>query len=606
MRNLQVLLKSTQYTIYKKMTQNIRRTTLLLCLISFIIGAFAQAPQGYYRNSKGKSGAALKTALYGIISNHVERSYKQLWEDMKKTDVREDGKIWDMYSNVTNFTPGKDQAGSYSKEGDVYNREHSFPKSWFDDATPMYTDLFHLYPTDGYINGMRSNYPFGETKNPSKTSKNGFSKLGPCSTPGYSGTVFEPDDEYKGDFARSYFYMATAYEGRFPSFHSPMLAGNKYPCYEKWALDMLLRWAKKDPVSQKEIDRNNAVYKIQKNRNPYIDYPGLEQYVWGDKTSSSFDPDNYDQNGGGGEVDPEPTPDPTTVAAPTFNPAPGMVAAGTEVSISSATAGAYIYYTLNNGVEEIGFSPVKLTINENTSISAYAMVGETPSKTVKATYTLEGETPSGSNVYALITETSKLVSGQRVLIVGDCKGTNYAMGNSAGAYRNQVKVEVAANQTIETDANVAGFPYAFQMSQEAGVWNIYDETSDTYLALQNSGNKLQESKNKNEQDAQWNITIDGSHHALIQSVKYDERFICYNNSASRFACYKSSSNQLPVSLYGLMTATGITEITQNAQGIVRVYDLNGRLVRSSHSAEEALQQLPCGFYIVNGQKILVK
>ena len=126
----------------------------------------AQAPAGYYAPAKGKKGSSLKTALYAIITDHTARSYDNLWTDFRKTDARADGKVWDMYSSITNYTFGNDQAGNYKREGDVYNREHSFPKSWFDDAKPMYTDLFHLYPTDGYVNGRRSNYPFGETKIP--------------------------------------------------------------------------------------------------------------------------------------------------------------------------------------------------------------------------------------------------------------------------------------------------------------------------------------------------------------------------------------------------------------------------------------------------------
>ncbi len=103
-----------------------------------------------------------------------------------------------------------DQCGNYGGEGDCYNREHSWPKSWSDEDAPMYSDLFHLYPTDGYVNGRRSNYPFGDVGSASWTSMNG-SKVGSCSYPGYSGTVFEPIYEYKGDFARSYFYMTVRY-----------------------------------------------------------------------------------------------------------------------------------------------------------------------------------------------------------------------------------------------------------------------------------------------------------------------------------------------------------------------------------------------------------
>ena len=177
---------------------------------------FAQGPNNsgtYYKNADGKKGAALKTALCAVINPHTQRTYKQLWDDFRTTDAKPNGKVWDMYSNKREMTFGTDQAGNYSQEGDVYNREHSFPKSWFNDEYPMYTDLFHLYPTDGWVNNARGNDPFGEVGPGYKQSANGFSKWGNSKSDlGYSGKVFEPNDEYKGDFARTYFYMVTAYE----------------------------------------------------------------------------------------------------------------------------------------------------------------------------------------------------------------------------------------------------------------------------------------------------------------------------------------------------------------------------------------------------------
>lgn len=263
---------------------------------------FAQGPANsgtYYKNADGKSGKDLKTAMSGIISQHKTLSYNALWDAFYTTDKRADGKVWDMYSNTTNFTFGTDQdKGSHKTEGAAYNREHSFPKSWFDDESPMYTDLMHIMPTDGFVNERRGNNPFGETDNPTYTSNNGFSKLGKSSANGYSGTVFEPGDEYKGDFARIYFYMVTCYEDKVSGWNSDMLAGDKYPALADWALKMLLRWAEEDPVSQKETDRNAAVCKLQGNRNPYVDYPGLEQYVWGSKVSDIFSYDNYDSSTG--------------------------------------------------------------------------------------------------------------------------------------------------------------------------------------------------------------------------------------------------------------------------------------------------------------------
>ena len=277
-----------------------RRRLLLLPLCTLAaLGALAQGPNGsgnYYQKADGQKGAALKSALCGIIKTHKQRTYANLWTDFRTTDKRDDGKVWDMYSGVTNFTFGSDQAGNYTKEGDVYNREHSLPNSWFggDKQSEMYTDLFHMYPTDGYVNNRRSNFPFGETSRPTYTSAEGFSKLGPSSVSGYSGTVFEPNDEYKGDFARTYFYMITCYEDKISSWTSDMLDKKKYPGFTTWALNLLLRWSEQDPVSEKELNRNNAVYGIQNNRNPFIDYPGLEQLIWGDKQDVAFSYDDYE------------------------------------------------------------------------------------------------------------------------------------------------------------------------------------------------------------------------------------------------------------------------------------------------------------------------
>lgn len=292
----------------KTVRTSIRHTLAVVAAGLISLSAAAQGPNDsgtYYQAANGKCGAELKTALSQIIYDRTERTYKNLWEDFKTTDVRPDGKVWDMYSGITNFTFGTDQAGNYKKEGDAYNREHSFPKSWFGaskkEIPPMYTDLFHLYPTDGYVNGMRSNYPFGETNGEDYKSQGGFSKLGACTWPGYTGKVFEPNDEYKGDFARTYFYMVTCYEEKLPDWYKnnaesqPTLDGKTYPGLSAWQLEMLMKWAAQDPVSEKETNRNNAVYGIQNNRNPFIDYPGLEQYIWGDRMQEAFSYDNYMQ-----------------------------------------------------------------------------------------------------------------------------------------------------------------------------------------------------------------------------------------------------------------------------------------------------------------------
>jgi endonuclease I len=261
--------------------------TLFLLFISFL--TFAQAPTGYYNTAEGKNTSNLRTALQTIITNGAtDVGYAGLWTAYAKTDETSDGKIWDMYSNCT-FAYQTKQCGTYSVECDCYNREHTSPQSWFSSATPMVSDLFNVYPTDGKVNGMRNNYPYGEVGTATYTSGNG-SKLGTSSFSGYTGTVFEPVNEYKGDFARTYFYMATRYAGLCESWTSgaDVVYSSANLGLTTYAMNLFLKWSREDPVSAKEINRNNAVYGVQNNRNPFIDNPGLEEYIWGNKTSEAF------------------------------------------------------------------------------------------------------------------------------------------------------------------------------------------------------------------------------------------------------------------------------------------------------------------------------
>ena len=259
--------------------------------------AFAQAPTGYYNAANNLSGAALKTALSTIItSGHQDKGYSGLWTAYKTTDIdktyENDGSIMDIYSeNPTGtdqykYTPGTNQCGSYSVEGNCYNREHIIPQSLFSEASPMVSDVHFIRATDGKVNGMRSNYPFGKVGSATFTSKNG-SKLGTSNSTGFSGTVFEPIDEFKGDVARMIFYFITRYESKLSSFSTGnMLGGSAYPGLQTWQLNQLLAWHNQDPVSQAEILRNNASYTFQGNRNPFIDNPAYVNLIWGGQTTT--------------------------------------------------------------------------------------------------------------------------------------------------------------------------------------------------------------------------------------------------------------------------------------------------------------------------------
>lgn len=341
-----------------------KRTSALNMLLLLALQLMAQGPNDtgtYYQNADGEKGSALKTAMWAIIKDPQTVGYSGLWNAYRTTDRRDDGKVWDMYSSTTNYN-FNDHGSSFPYEGAGYNREHSFPRSWFGgEREPMNSDVMHIVPTDGYVNNRRNNYPFGETTNPTYTSDGGFSKLGPSSISGYSGTVFEPNDEYKGDFARIYFYMATCYEDQIDTWSSPMLSGDEYKPYQDWALNMLLRWAAEDPVSQKEIDRNNAVYELQGNRNPYVDYPGLEQYVWGEYKDKAFSYDNYEEPDITG--DPDDPIDPPVSDSRTF----------TKVTSQSQLSPEYTYLIVceesnmaMGATEKTYRSPINVTLSGNT------------------------------------------------------------------------------------------------------------------------------------------------------------------------------------------------------------------------------------------------
>ncbi|MBK8499285.1 MAG: endonuclease [Flavobacteriales bacterium] len=251
--------------------------------------ASAQPPPGYYDPAAGLTGEPLRAALYDIISPHVVIQYSNLWSAFYRTDRKPDNTVWDIYSDVPSGSAAyayqfvSDQCGTYNSEGDCFNREHSFPVSWFNDVPPMNSDLFHIYPTDAWVNQARGNWPYGTVTSPDFTSTNG-SKRGPCSWPGCSGTVFEPIDAYKGDLARGYFYMLTRYMNESVSWPAPIMTGGQL---FSWTESLLVAWHTQDPVSAKEIARNDSAFILQGNRNPYIDNPMWVYSIWGPQAGST-------------------------------------------------------------------------------------------------------------------------------------------------------------------------------------------------------------------------------------------------------------------------------------------------------------------------------
>ena len=273
--------------------------TLALCACTLgawgnVVTGVAAIPDGYYNGVSGLSSSeAILDALFAKIKGHTVIGYNGLEPYYEYTDLYSDT-IWDIYSTC-NFS--MDDANCSQKAVcDCWNKEHSIPQSWFNEGTPMKSDLFHVYPTDARVNNFRSNLPYGEVSGtngagfPDNKGGHGLGKKGSNTFPGYSGTVFEPADAYKGDLARTYFYMVARYRDK--NLNSSegvnVFTANKTNLTE-FAKNLFLKWHRNDPVSEKEIDRNQAVYGIQKNRNPFIDYPDLVEYIWGDLVGQTVD-----------------------------------------------------------------------------------------------------------------------------------------------------------------------------------------------------------------------------------------------------------------------------------------------------------------------------
>lgn len=371
-----------------------KRLFTTICTLALTLSmAWAQGPNGseyYYQAANGKKGAALKTAMYGIIKTHTNIGYDGLYEAYRATDTRPDGYVRDWYSNATYYTHVKDKAGTYHQEGDCYNREHSVPQSWFQDyehSSIIKADIVHVLPTDGYVNNRRENYPLAKVGTVSYQSANGYSKKGNCATPGYSGTVFEPNDEIKGDMARIYFYMATCYEDVVDDWAgnataSAVFDGTSYPAFKTWYLNMLMEWSKNDPVDAVEIARNNAVKVKQGNRNPFVDYPGLEDYIWGDKKNVAFSYDRYEGSSTGKQ--------PVTMS---FSPTSVTATLGesfTAPTLSMSPSGLTVTYSSSN----INVA----TVNASTGAVTLKAVGVT---TITASFTGNDDYYANSATYTL-------------------------------------------------------------------------------------------------------------------------------------------------------------------------------------------------------------
>jgi endonuclease I len=425
--------------------------SLFLYFLSFSL--FAQIPAGYYTTAEGKVDAALKTQLATIISaGAVDKGYDGLYTIYQTSDNLPSGKVWDMYSIKADgtanyyFTHNTDKCGSYSSEGNCYNREHTFCDSWLGAASPQRSDAHHILPTDGYVNNRRSSYPHGKVGTATWTSSNG-SKLGNADpSTGYSGTVFEPIDEFKGDFARMYFYVATRYESKIAGWvgngsAGEILAGNTYPAYKTWFYTMMVQWADQDPVSQKEITRNNAIYAAQKNRNPYIDHPELVDYIWGAKKGQAW-------SATGGTYPTLSTP--TANSTVDFGKIAYQQTAGTSLMITASNLTGDLSFALS-GINAANFSISTTTITKAQAEEGYNLTINFNAQTVgaqSATISITGGGITATNVMLKATSSDEFLAMPATNISTTGFNANWTISAAATGYSLNVFTMQSSGGTV--------------------------------------------------------------------------------------------------------------------------------------------------------------
>lgn len=334
-----------------------------VAMMAIVLAANAKdptpCPSDYYAAALNKSDQALLTALYNIITSHTNIGYDGLWDAYADTDTDPNGYYIDMYSNYDKYTYSN-KCGNYSAIGDCINREHSVPKSWWGSGKQaQYSDIFNIVPTDGYVNNQRSNYPYGVCEGGTRLTNGQYvakGRKGTSTHEGYSGIVFEPDDEYKGDFARAYFYMATCYNDVISSWTmsggNVFFAGNSYPVFTSYAIGLLMEWHRLDPVSEKETTRNCYAHSWQGNRNPFIDHPELAEHIWGNQQGQPW-------TGNGAVVTNPVLIQPTSGSTINVGTIP---VEGNSVSCSITVKGNYLNDDLTVSVSGEGFSVSPSTV----------------------------------------------------------------------------------------------------------------------------------------------------------------------------------------------------------------------------------------------------
>lgn len=549
---------------------------LLLCCLAAVT-ANAEYSESYYKAMDGKKRENLKAAVKQCVSSHQTLDYYSLpnyWVYSDTYPELYDGqkRWWEMYSNAV-YLIRNGQSGTSAFSANHMQREHAVPKSWWKksgsvDYTPAYSDMWNLYPSDPSANQAKYNYPFGVTDNP--TFNNGITKVGYAAA-GYGGgssMVFEPADMYKGDFARACFYMASVYDD-INWVINYMFAKNSYPTLVSWAVDMLLDWSRRDPVSQKEIDRNNAVEQSQGNRNPFIDFPELAEYIWGTRTKETFYISEQETT--------NPTP-PITGDPEITAPVSGEVIDFGEVAVNGASTrvlqikGANLTESLS--VRVVG-DDRNAFIPEVTSIPASVM-------NLDGGYLL--------NITFMPTEIRDY-NARITLYDGGIQGS-IAVQLKGSALQRPEFTTLTALPATDVNAN----RYTARWNAAPGIADYYILTRVRYL----DGNEEAETYETGE--TSWTFTDRNPEYAESYTVKYSRLGLTSPDSNVIYVAAGSGvegiEQEAPFRV--LPAAGGFSISCRNGEGGgFRLYDIGGRLILNVEAVEDGeFYSLLSGIYIL--------
>ena len=516
---------------------------LLLCSAT----AFAYSRATYYASANGKKQKELKTALYKIVGNPTVKSYGSLWTWYYDTDRLSDNQVVDRYSNEKRYFSGKN--------GDAVsgmNKEHGIAQSWWGGGTTgIGADLQHVMPSDATANSKKGNFGMGIVTSQSWT--NGSIKVGKGNA-GNNGTVnmWEPADKWKGDFARAYFYIVTAYEEKslVQTEGANTMQNNTYPKLQPWAYELYMKWSREDPVDDMERKRNEAVYGIQDNRNPFIDFEGLEQYIWGTHQNVAFSASNY-VNPYGGDTPALQTP----TASFALTSKTLEVGDTYQQKLTTNSNGAVSYVSSNPDVATVNVRTGLVTALSAGATTITATVDATSTYlSAEATYTIVvtqsgvGPTPEPQPTmagdYVKVTSAPDDWSGTYLIVYED---GNLAMNGALEALdatKNTIAVTITDGVIADSDeANAAAFTIT-----KADKGYVIKNAKGMSIGQTANSNGLQSSASTDYVN-ELSMNADGS----VNVVGSGGAYLRFNAGTDqmRFRYYKSSSysGQRAIALY---------------------------------------------------------